>query len=79
MINNNSTEVKELSVNLLSVLCIKNKNYRFDMLVLKHLVKMTMNGTRDSDSIVRFRSEVALVNLLGLKTDNDLFKVYNFF
>ena len=65
--------------NALFHLCIKNKNYRFDMLVLKHLVKMTMNGTRDSDSIVRFRSEVALVNLLGLKTDNDLFKVYNFF
>ena len=67
-------EIKEMAIDLVSVLSIKNAK-PFSNELLKALLPMIMNGTRENDAMIRFRGEVALVNLLRLKENDSLYKV----
>lgn len=74
MLKNNSDEIKEMGLNLISVLSIKNTK-AFDMTLLKTLIPMCMNGSREKEAVVKLQGEIALVNLLHLREKDTLLKV----
>ncbi len=73
-LKNSSNDLKEMCLNLISVLSIKNST-PFAVPVMKSLLPLAMNGTREKEASVRFRGEVALVNLVHLRENEDLLKV----
>ncbi len=59
------------------MLSLKNSK-NFEIHILKVFIPMLMNGTREKDATVRLRSEEAIINMLHLKENEQLFKVNNF-
>ena len=70
-----STDVKQLSVELVIYLSIKNPKPSFDSNLLKIFIPMVVNGTREKAPSVRNSSEIALVNILDLKQSKAVYNV----
>jgi hypothetical protein len=74
-INNQSGEIKELSVHVLIYLSVLNEDRAIDDSLLRVFVPMLVNGTREKAPSVRFSSEVALVKILRLKHEQTNYEV----
>ncbi len=74
-INNQSGEIKELSVHVLIYLSVLNEDRAIDDSLLRVFVPMLVNGTREKAPSVRFSSEVALVKILRLKHEQNNYEV----
>jgi len=73
-LKSNLNELKEMCLMLISVLSIKNVK-PLHMNVLRSLIPMAMNGMREKESSVRFKGELALVDLCHLRDNEDLLEV----
>ena len=73
-INQNSNEIKLLSVQIVTYLSVINTKV-FDTQLIKLFVPMLVNGTREKASTVRSASEIALIKLLRLKTENNIYEL----
>ena len=75
-INSSSTETKELAIDLVTLL-VKNcfDQINEDNSLIKIFLPMLVNGTRERDPTVRFKSEVAITNFLRLKKPDSILSV----
>ena len=76
-INNNSSDVKQLSVHLVSYLATSSLK-PLDSSLLKLFIPMLVNGTKERAPSVRNSSEIALVHLLFLNKSDTILNVSYF-
>lgn len=74
-INQSSNDIKLLSVQIVTYLSVENSQKRFDDDLLKLFIPMLVNGMREKAPTVRLASEIALVELLKLKSDQSTYEV----
>lgn len=74
-INQTSNDIKLLSVQIVTYLSVLNNNKRLDDDLLRLFIPMLVNGTREKAPSVRLASEIALVELLQLRSGNTLYEV----
>lgn len=74
-INQTSNDMKLLSVQIVTYLSVLNNNKRLDDDLIKIFIPMLVNGTREKAPSVRLASEIALVEMLQLKSGNTLYEV----
>ncbi len=67
--------MKQLAIESVIYLSIKNPKSSFDSTLLKVFIPMVMNGTRERVPTVRNTSELALVNILKLKESKAIYDV----
>ncbi|RNA00153.1 translational activator GCN1 [Brachionus plicatilis] len=71
-INQNSNDIKLLLVQVVIYLSTVNEKV-FDNELIRTFVPMLVNGTREKASNIRLASEIALIKMLKLKTDQSLY------
>ena len=69
-INQNSNDIKLLTVQIISFLSMNNEK-SFDSEMIKTFLPMLVNGTREKSSIIKSASEKALINMLKLKSNEN--------
>lgn len=75
-INQSSNDIKLLSVQIVTYLSVLNANkQRLEDNLLKLFIPMLVNGTREKAPTVRLASEIALVEMLQLRSGNSLYEV----
>ncbi|KAH8289080.1 hypothetical protein KR054_012411, partial [Drosophila jambulina] len=68
--NHSSNDVKQLVPKSCTYLSKSLKAYQFNLDVLKCLVPMLVNGTKEKNGYVKSNSELALISVLRLRTDD---------
>ena len=78
-INQSSNDIKLLSIQIVTLLSVMNSaKKRLSDELLKLFIPMLVNGTREKAPSVRQASEVALVEILHLKSDQSVYEVTSF-
>lgn len=77
-VNQTSNDVKLLSIQIVTYLSVMNSKKKLDDELLKLFIPMLVNGTREKAPSVRLASEIALVELLQLKSSNIIYDVILF-
>lgn len=68
--NHNSNDVKQLVPKSCTHLSKSLMTYQYNLDVLKCLVPMLVNGTKEKNGYVKSNSELALISILRLRTDD---------
>lgn len=74
-VNQLSNDVKLLSIQIVTYLSVVNNNKKFDDDLLRLFIPMLVNGTREKSPVVKLASEIALIELLNLRSGNAIYDV----